>query len=65
MVYASLHAGEYLSSADIALEALDLAQSIKLSWNIERIRGIYEKLLQTTIKNSTEMKELGKALPRN
>jgi hypothetical protein len=62
---ASLHAGEYLSSVDTALEALELAQSINASWNVERIKGIYEKLSETKMKNSTELRELRKALLKN
>jgi transcriptional regulator with XRE-family HTH domain len=62
---ASLYAGEYLSSADTALEALELAQSVNSAWNIERIKGIYVKLTQTKIKNSTELRTLGKALATN
>lgn len=59
---ASLHAGDYLSATDTALEALELAQSINASWNIGRIKGIYEKLSQTKIKNSTELRDLRQAL---
>lgn len=61
---AAFHAGDYLASACTALEALELAQSFNLVWNIKRIQELYNKLSQTQMKGSAELKELGQALLR-
>ena len=41
-----------------------LAQSIELAWNIESIQKLYNKLTQTKVKDSSELRELRVALSK-
>jgi transcriptional regulator with XRE-family HTH domain len=61
---ASYHVGDYLASISAALNALELAQSIGSVRAIERVQKLYEKLAQTKIKDSSELKKLKIALAK-
>ena len=61
---AAFYAGEYLSAVATALEALELAQSVHAIQNSARIQKLYEKLTQTKIKDSSELRKLRQALTK-
>jgi tetratricopeptide (TPR) repeat protein len=61
---AAFHTGDYLSAASTAIEALELAHSVKLVHNIERIQRLYGNLTQTRMKDSSELRRLKQALTR-
>jgi len=61
---AAFHTGDYLSAASTAIEALELAHSVKLVHNIERIQRLYGNLTQTKMKDSSELRKLRQALAK-
>jgi transcriptional regulator with XRE-family HTH domain len=61
---AAYHAQNYLSAIDTALGALELAQSVGSGYSIEVVQRLYEKLTQTKIKDSSELKKLKQALSK-
>jgi tetratricopeptide (TPR) repeat protein len=61
---ATFHTKDYLSAASTAIEALELARSINLVHNIERIQRLYGNLTQTKMKDSSELRKLRQALAK-
>lgn len=62
---AAFYAGDYLSAVSTALETLELAQSVNLVHVKKYIQQLYEKLAQTKIKDSSELRTLKQALKKS
>ena len=61
---AAFHVGDYTPAVSTAIGALELARSVGDVQNVGRIQRLYEKLTQTKIKDSAELRELRDALKR-
>jgi hypothetical protein len=61
---ASFYTGNYTGAISAALESLDLSHSVSSMRNIKRIQQLYNKLTQTKIRDSAELRELRDALKK-
>ena len=54
-----INAGEYEDATSLALTTLDMARSINSVINRDRLRGIYQQLMETNYKDEPELARLG------